>query len=85
MVREHNINTIEVGKLVCIFGYIVAKKINSKGRGILKAHVIRFAGVVRKLNVHEMRKLRQKQHQFLFLNTTMHFCGRNKLDRAKDK
>ena len=65
--REHNINTIEFWKLVCIFGYIVAKKINSKGRGILKAHVIRFPGVVRKLNVHEMRKLRQKQHQFLFL------------------
>ena len=51
-----------------IFSYIDAKKISSKGRGILtskhctkaKAHVLRFLCTVRKLNVHEMWKLRQK-------------------------
>ena len=76
MVREHNIKTIEFWKLVCIFGYIVAKKSTRKAEEflqnkhctkVLKAHVIRFPGIVRKLNVHEMRKLRQKRYQFLFL------------------
>ena len=76
MVREHNIETIKFWKLVCIFGYIVAKKSTRKAEEflqnkhctkVLKAHVIQFPGVVRKLNVHEMRKLGQKRCQFLFL------------------
>ena len=68
----NNIKTIVFWKLVCIFCYIVAKKISSKAEEFLqnkqsKAHVIRFPGAVRKLNVHEMRKLRQKRYQFFFL------------------
>ena len=36
MVREHNINTIEFWKLVCIFDYIVAKKSTRKAEEFLK-------------------------------------------------
>ena len=63
MVREHNIKTIEVSLYITY--YISARKAeeflqNKHCMKVLKAHVIRFPGVVRKL--HE--KLRQRGYQF---------------------